>query len=77
MVDREDLCIESDKLTWVLYCDLICLNYDGNVLDASVIALSAALQNGKCYRYIVKKASWARLQPCGGNLSVRFVIKRL
>ena len=32
---------------WVLYCDLICVNYDGNLLDACVTALTAALRNGQ------------------------------
>jgi len=31
---------------WVLYCDLICLNFDDNLLDACVTALTAALHNG-------------------------------
>lgn len=35
------------QLAWVLYCDIICLDYDGNLLDASVFALLAALKNGK------------------------------
>lgn len=33
------------QLAWCLYCDVICLNYDGNLYDASLIALMAALQN--------------------------------
>lgn len=40
-----DLCIAPNKLAWCLYCDVICLNYDGNLYDASLIALMAALQN--------------------------------
>ncbi|XP_054442546.1 exosome complex component RRP43 [Pteronotus mesoamericanus] len=44
-VRREDLCIAPGKLAWVLYCDLICLDYDGNVLDACTFALLAALNN--------------------------------
>uniref|UniRef100_A0A8C9ZXC3 Ribosomal RNA-processing protein 43 n=1 Tax=Sander lucioperca TaxID=283035 RepID=A0A8C9ZXC3_SANLU len=32
-------------LCWVLYCDMMCLDYDGNVLDACIIALLAALKN--------------------------------
>ncbi|XP_064636939.1 exosome complex component RRP43-like [Lineus longissimus] len=40
----EDLCILKGKLVWVLYCDLLCLNYDGNILDACLIALMAALK---------------------------------
>lgn len=36
------------QLCWVLYCDLMCLDYDGNLLDACVIALLAALKNSMC-----------------------------
>ncbi|KAI8339194.1 exosome complex exonuclease RRP43-like protein [Chlamydoabsidia padenii] len=38
------LCIESGKAVWVLYADIVCLNYDGNILDASVLALVTALK---------------------------------
>lgn len=37
------LCIESGKAVWVLYADVVCLNYDGNILDASLLALVTAL----------------------------------
>lgn len=43
--DLKKLCIAKDKLAWVLYCDVVCLNYDGGVLDAAVIALMAALKS--------------------------------
>ncbi|XP_071951787.1 exosome complex component RRP43-like [Antedon mediterranea] len=45
VIDLGSLCISEDKLCWVLYCDLVCLDYDGNVVDACMIALIAALQN--------------------------------
>ncbi|XP_002120565.2 exosome complex component RRP43 [Ciona intestinalis] len=45
LVNPEDLCIVPDKLVWVLYCDVTCLNYDGCVIDAAVIALVAALRS--------------------------------
>ncbi|NWH44038.1 EXOS8 protein, partial [Fregata magnificens] len=45
IIAKEDLCIASGKLAWVLYCDIICLDYDGNILDASAFALLAALKN--------------------------------
>lgn len=45
VIQTEDLCIERGKLCWVLYCDLMCLDYDGNLLDACIIALLAALRN--------------------------------
>lgn len=35
----------SLQLCWVLYCDIMCLDYDGNILDACIIALLAALKN--------------------------------
>lgn len=35
------------KTTWYLYLDIYCLDYDGNVFDACLIALMAALQNGE------------------------------
>lgn len=45
VIKKEDLCISPGKLAWVLYCDLICLDYDGNILDACTFALLAALKN--------------------------------
>ncbi|KAJ7316138.1 hypothetical protein JRQ81_002300 [Phrynocephalus forsythii] len=45
IVQKEDLCIADGKIVWVLYCDIICLDYDGNLLDACVCALLAALRN--------------------------------
>ncbi|XP_053703289.1 exosome complex component RRP43 isoform X2 [Synchiropus splendidus] len=51
----EDLCIERGKLCWVLYCDLLCLDYDGNLLDACVIALLAALKNTRIPEVSVNK----------------------
>ncbi|XP_034172645.2 exosome complex component RRP43 [Osmia lignaria lignaria] len=42
-IDLKDLCICKGKLAWVLYCDLLCINYDGSAIDACVGALTAAL----------------------------------
>ena len=47
MVNLEDLCIEPGVAVWVLYVDVVCLNYEGNVGDAGVLAVSAALRHGK------------------------------
>uniref|UniRef100_A0A1B6CB03 Ribosomal RNA-processing protein 43 n=1 Tax=Clastoptera arizonana TaxID=38151 RepID=A0A1B6CB03_9HEMI len=44
MIDTKQLCIAHDKLAWVLYCDMICLDHDGSILDACVAVLSAALK---------------------------------
>jgi exosome complex component RRP43 len=46
-LDPADLCIAKGKLVWVLYCDLVCLDDDGSVLDVAVLALSTALKSLK------------------------------
>jgi len=46
---------------WVLYCDLVCLNYDGNLLDTCVTALTAALRNGQlvlCFLVFFRLPAW-------------------
>lgn len=44
-VNLKDLCICSDKLAWCLYVDLICLDYDGSIIDACLISLIGALKS--------------------------------
>ncbi|XP_025988819.1 exosome complex component RRP43 isoform X2 [Solenopsis invicta] len=43
-LDLKDLCICRNKLVWVLYCDILCLNYNGSVIDACTGAMFAALK---------------------------------
>lgn len=43
-LDLKDLCICKNKLVWVLYCDILCLNYNGSVIDACIAAVIAALK---------------------------------
>ncbi|XP_077518095.1 exosome complex component RRP43-like [Amblyomma americanum] len=42
-LDLEKLCIEEGKLVWSLNVDLTCLDYDGNVAEACILAATAAL----------------------------------
>lgn len=39
------LCIEPGKAVWCLYIDAACINYDGNALDATLLAVVTALKN--------------------------------
>ncbi|XP_029506182.2 exosome complex component RRP43 [Oncorhynchus nerka] len=55
VIQKEDLCIVKGKLCWVLYCDIMCLDYDGNLLDACLIALLAALKNARLPEVTVNK----------------------
>uniref|UniRef100_A0A672N628 Ribosomal RNA-processing protein 43 n=1 Tax=Sinocyclocheilus grahami TaxID=75366 RepID=A0A672N628_SINGR len=55
LINREELCIEKSKLCWVLYCDIMCLDYDGNLLDACIIVLLAALKNARLPEVTINK----------------------
>ena len=46
-IDMSQFCITSGAAVWLLRADIICLEYDGNVADAALIALIAALRNTK------------------------------
>jgi len=43
VIDLSHLGINSGKHSWVLYADIVCLDYDGNVVDAALMSLVAAL----------------------------------
>nr|CAB3244006.1 exosome complex component RRP43-like [Phallusia mammillata] len=81
LICLDDLCVENDKLVWILYCDLICIDYDGNIVDASVISLMAALQNVKlpevkineeCESVEVNLKCTATLKLCSCPVSTTF-----
>jgi len=41
------------KARWYLYVDIYCLDFDGNITDASIIAMLAALKNVKLQQGII------------------------
>ncbi|KAL7005935.1 hypothetical protein EMMF5_004476 [Cystobasidiomycetes sp. EMM_F5] len=53
IVSLQSLCIKSGKAVWVLYADIVCINDDGSVLDAALLALTAALRQTR-----LPKATW-------------------
>lgn len=46
MLPTKSLCIQPGKFVWVLYVDATCINYNGNVFDATLLAMVSALKNG-------------------------------
>jgi len=46
-IDLKDLCIAKEKLAWCLHADLICLDHDGSLIDACLLALVTALKTVK------------------------------
>jgi len=57
MLNLEDLCIQENKLSWVIYADVLCMSHDGNLLDAVLTVLYAALQNVKLPLIQINKES--------------------
>lgn len=51
-LDLKDLCICKNKLIWVLYCDILCLNYNGSIVDACIGAVIAALKTCKSSKHV-------------------------
>ncbi|GAA5826297.1 hypothetical protein JCM11251_007246 [Rhodosporidiobolus azoricus] len=45
IIPLSSLVIEPGKAVWVVYLDVVCLNYDGGILDAAVLAAVGALKN--------------------------------
>jgi len=45
MLPTKSLCIQPGKYVWVLYVDATCINYNGNVFDATLLAVVSALKN--------------------------------
>jgi len=43
VIDCRRLCVTAGKLAWILYCDVICLDLDGNLFDACLLSVMAAL----------------------------------
>jgi len=47
VVPTTSLCIEPGKAAWVLYIDVLCINYDGNIMDATLLSVIGALRNSE------------------------------
>ncbi len=51
MIDIKKLCIEPGKKVYMVFADVYPLEYDGNLIDASSLAVSAALHTTKFDEY--------------------------
>lgn len=47
VIDLKELCLAPKKLCWVIYADIVCVSHDGNLFDAIMVSLLAALRNTK------------------------------
>ncbi|GAM21538.1 hypothetical protein SAMD00019534_047130 [Acytostelium subglobosum LB1] len=54
-IEQSELNFDSEgRFRWYLYVDLYCLDYNGNILDAAIIAMLTALKNVRLPRGIVE-----------------------
>lgn len=59
----EKLLIEPGKAAFVVYLDVVCLNYDGGVLDAAVLACAGALRKRESPIYLASPSIFRLLTP--------------
>ncbi len=57
-IDMEKLCITEGEKVWMINIDIHILNHDGNLIDASALAATAALMNAKIPEYDGKKIDY-------------------
>lgn len=57
-IDMEKLCITAGEKVWMMNVDIHILNHDGNLIDASVLAATAALMNAKMPEYDGEKINY-------------------
>jgi len=55
VLNLHELCIEREMFVWVCYVDVLCLSFDGNLFDPSLIAVLAALQDLQIPQTVIKK----------------------
>ncbi|MGM5488892.1 MAG: exosome complex protein Rrp42 [Nanobdellota archaeon] len=51
VIDTKKLCIEKGEKVWMVFIDICSINDDGNLRDASALAVIAALQNARFPTY--------------------------
>jgi len=74
----EELSLESGKNVIIVFVDLYVLNHDGNLIDASAIAATAALLNTKMPNYAVeegeikKKSGYVQLPIKNHPIAITF-----
>ena len=66
LVDLDTLCAVEGVAVWSLYCDVCVLQHDGNLLDASLLAMMLALSRVRLPS--VQLASPADAAPSGAVL---------
>lgn len=76
VVDCSRLCVLSGQLAWILYCDVVCLDLDGNLLDACLLSVMAALSATTLPRVTMDAVTKVVTVNTGGGGESRDDVKR-
>ncbi|MBD3164734.1 exosome complex protein Rrp42 [Candidatus Woesearchaeota archaeon] len=68
-VDFKKLCIKQAEKAWILLIDIVVLNDDGNLIDASALAVLAALQDMRFPEYDGEKIDYKKKTDNGLELN--------
>ena len=69
-IDLEKLCVELRKKVFIVFVDVYVLNHDGNLIDASALAATAALLNTKMFKYEIEEGE-VKIKPGYTPLQIR------
>ncbi|KAL6053840.1 Ribosomal RNA-processing protein 43 [Balamuthia mandrillaris] len=56
IIDPKELCVKEGEVSWYLYVDMYCLDYDGALFDACLLALLAALERVRLPKAMINEA---------------------
>lgn len=63
IVELSDLCIQEGKSAWKLVVSIVCLNHDGSIEDASLLAALTALSDTKLPPAAISKNGVVSIMP--------------
>lgn len=63
VLDLDSLCIEEGRSAWAVCVDVVCVSYDGNMADAALLALVAALRDVRVPKPVVADDGAVTIDP--------------
>lgn len=82
-IDFKKLCIKKGEKVWMVFIDIYPVNDDGNLFDASALAVAAALQNARMPKYDEKeeKVEFGNLTnkklPLGESMPITLTLHKI
>ena len=74
VLNLDSLCITPNESVWVLYADIVCLEYDGSLMDACLGSLMAALTTVKLPKVEVQGGDQVKVLGSWQTLSINRIL---